>query len=167
MSYNRDYIIKQLSNPDVDAVFRALCGLDLSLAIEIIPDLLNLLKSTNSYKIKHQIALILYDTKDPRCVPFLIDEIQSSFNIGHVGTLIYACEAFDCSEYLPLFVDIVSKDHGEAGWSASSVIRNMKGPFNKAQYDECIDILKRKSEHMDPPKNEFIIITLEYLLGYK
>ena len=85
-------------------------GLMGSVTQESIPAIIKILEENPNQKVKHKAALLLHDSLDQRALEPLINEIKNPLNNNYRGTLVYACEAFDCSDYLELFVDLIIND---------------------------------------------------------
>ena len=78
-----------------------------SLSEEKITELGRILVQSISPMIRDTIAAKFRESKNPLCLPYLIDGIKRNLNSRHVGQLISACEVFDCRDYLQVFVDVV------------------------------------------------------------
>ena len=106
--------LKGLSEPDSEDVSNLIVLLDLNPNLEV----------------KHIIAHLLHDIGDPKSVEPLIKEIRKSSNENYRGPFVYACEAFDCSEHLEFFVELVIEDSYEVAMTAVMVIENMQLKFS-------------------------------------
>jgi len=146
-------IIKRLYSENDKEVIELLDRLEPKTQKDIVPDLINLLELTKSYVIKDKIALIFHDLKDQSVLPVLVKEIFNPNNKGHRGRLIFACEVFDCSQYLDDFLKLSIDDNYEVVMTAALVIENMKGPFEKNEILKNIEYLE---EFKETAKKEFI-----------
>ncbi|OUJ70010.1 hypothetical protein [Hymenobacter crusticola] len=90
-----------------------------------------MLQRATSHVTKHYIAEAFGAAQDPRVVPVLIRAAKLPLNQDYNATYFWACEHYDCSAYLPFFVQFLlqSQDAGEAMMACVAVIEAMKGPF--------------------------------------
>jgi len=144
-------IITRLESQNDDEIIEALEYLksDIDIAKYQIDRLLTIFKFTKNFKIKHILAILLHDIGDIKALPILISEITNPFNKTHRGTLIYACEAFNCSEYLDLFITLVQDENYEVAMTCSLVFEAMTGTFNKKLLKENIKKLKEKLNNLN------------------
>jgi len=122
--------LKNIFNKSEDDIIVLLDELANKIDRGMIPDLIELLGKTPNQIIKHKVALLLHDLKDDRAIEPLIDEISKLSNKNYRGTLVYACEAFDCSDYLELFIDLIINDSNEVATTSVMVIENMREKFD-------------------------------------
>jgi hypothetical protein len=67
----------------------------------------NILKNSEYGGLRDAIALKFSETKNEKCIPFLVEAIKRNIHTKYVSTLIYACSHHDCSNHLQLFVDLL------------------------------------------------------------
>ena len=101
---------------------------------EKIEELGKLLVLSDIPIIRNTIAAKFRENKNPLCLPYLVEGIKRNLNTKYVAQLVSACEAFNCGDYLHLFVDIIILKSDITLYHALTVIR------------ECISAVNNETE---------------------
>ncbi len=135
-------MIHQLKSDDKSAVISAIQELVELGDYATIPYLIELIETTSNHTIRDQVALALRDIGDERAVNAIANLLTDSKTINHRGTLVYALSAFDCTQILPLLVDLVISGGFEVSREAFLVIENIEGEIAPNVWDECQNKVK-------------------------
>jgi hypothetical protein len=163
MTYNENGILKKLYSENDELVIELLDKLEPNIQKSIVPALIDLLGTTKSHKVKHKLALIFHDLKDQRVLPALVKEIFRPYNKNYRGPLVYACEVFDCSQYISDFLKLTVDDNYEVAMTSVLVIENMKGPFEKNELFDYVEYLEEQFGREELLHKEFVKDALEHL----
>lgn len=155
-----------VSYRDVDRQKLAVSQMTVQRFREVIQHLRLILHKSDDFSIKDKIALFFYEFGDDSLVDDLIEEIRKEENQGHYGTLIFACSAFDCSEYLRLFADRVIAENYEVAMSALDVIENMKKGFDENELQSVLESLRNKTKDESIERKENIEDAILYLMKF-
>ncbi|MEM0940167.1 MAG: hypothetical protein AAGI25_10325 [Bacteroidota bacterium] len=113
-----------------------------------IAQLILILENVNSIELKHKTALRLHDIGDLSALSALVKEIQKDDNKNYRGTLVYSCGAFDCSEYLDFFINLIINDSTEVAMTAVLIIEEME----RLKKDQITKELDRLDKILDQQK---------------
>ncbi|MBZ9612845.1 hypothetical protein [Rheinheimera maricola] len=127
-----------------------------------IDELLITLSSSEDIKLKHAIAKTLADLDEPRIVDHLVAEINKDVNQGYIGTFVFACETFDCSKYLDLFLKLVVFGEYEVSMTSALVVENMSS-LSTPQITDGILFLQNNLNEANNDNEEFIEEALAFL----
>lgn len=161
-------IFAQLRSINPDEVVEAIRQAEQMRDERTIPLLLNIVKETSNHAIRDTAALALREFGDERAVEALVTAIQDERTSNHRSTLVWACEAFDCTGYLPLFVDLVIHDPYGAALEAHGVIVEMQGSHSPELINEMTCKLKAAMENernRNVDNDEIILDTIDYIQG--
>lgn len=126
--------------------------------------LIDIIKTTDNIKTINTIALAFREIKDPILLPVLIDTLKRPETKNRRARITYACESFDCTAYLPFFIELALFDSGQTSLYAMDLIGKMAGPFPRHQVQEAMDkvnnFIKLKR---DPERNQYLRKVLKFL----
>ncbi|MCP2728229.1 HEAT repeat domain-containing protein [Limnofasciculus baicalensis] len=120
------------------------------------PYLIDLLEKTSNHTIRDQIALALRDIGDERAVKAIANLLTDVKTLHHRGTLIYALSAFDCTEILPLLVELVISGGFEVSREAFLIVENIEGEIEPNVWNECQHKVKVAIEQASEDKVELL-----------
>ena len=128
-----------------------------------LPELINLLHTTNNEEIKISVTKLLNDLKDNKAAPLIIDAINNKEykNINH--TLISSCwqSGLDYRNYLNVFVDLAIKSDYNTALEAFTVIENLQKDIDEEEILKAINNIK---ENIVAGKNQEKQILLNELI---
>jgi hypothetical protein len=108
----------------------------------VTPYLIDLLEKTPNHAIRDQVALALRDIGDERAVKPIANLLTDSKTINHRGTLVYSLSAFDCTQILPLLVELVISGGFEVSREAFLIVENMEGEIETKVWYQCKNKVK-------------------------
>ncbi len=112
------------------------------------------------------LALMTANTEQSFVKSRLVDVLKLVGLEGDVGTIVFACSAFDFSDKLKLFVICAMKGNAEVRMEVPDVINNMKRPFKYQILAESYYVLaKAIQKNTIKEENKFLVLELEKLLG--
>ncbi len=109
--------------------------------------LIDLLEKTSNHAIRNQVALALRDIGDARAVRPIVNLLTDPKTRNHRGTLIYSLSVFDCSQILPLLVELVISGGFEVSREAFLIIENMEGEIEKEVWHQCKNKVKESLQN--------------------
>ncbi|MEM6319817.1 MAG: hypothetical protein AAF960_19245 [Bacteroidota bacterium] len=89
----------------------------------LYPQLCDFLHDNRSNKILDKAGLAIHTLNYERGLPCLVATILNSKTVNHRSTLIFCCSAFDCSEHLDDFVEVLRLSNYHAALEASMIIK--------------------------------------------
>jgi HEAT repeat protein len=149
-------LLDKLNSDDEPTVISTLRKLAKSGEKSVTPPLIELLRQTNSHKIRDETALALSDLRDERAIKPLAEMIQSPVTEGHRGTLVYALSAFNCIEILPLLVDLVISGGFEVSREAFLVIEGIEGEISEDTWFKCKEKIAKNIADASDEKAELL-----------
>jgi HEAT repeat protein len=149
-------MINQLKSDEQSAVISAIQELVELEDYSTTPYLIDLLEKTSNHTIRDQIALLLRDIGDRRAVKAIANLLTDSKTIHHRGTLVYALSAFDCTEILPLLVELVISGGFEVSREAFLIIENIEGEIDPNLWYECQNKVKVAIQQASEDKVELL-----------
>lgn len=100
---------------------------------ESVTELIELINKTNNHEFRRELIFtLIYNFKDNRITPVLINLIKREDLTHYNGSIIFACHEYnldECKPYLELFIDIVINGDYEASWSSCSLILDFQEPY--------------------------------------
>lgn len=166
---NKQDILKQLANGDMEVVKSAIEQIKQEGDISIASELLDILLQSQDTAVITNITSLLSDVKDSNFKTILMDKLINATNNTGKANLLRICweSAIDFSEYLDVFVDMLLNDDFITALEASTVIENLEGKIPEEKIHSAI---KRLESNSDEDKNfllEDTILHLQELLHHE
>lgn len=151
-------IISKLNSNDFKTILETLKTLETSGTPEIIPQIIDLLCSTENTEIKQQISNLLNNLKDTKTIPVLIEAIKNNKNKTQLPLIVSACwqNSLDYSEYLSLFVDLFINENYFVAIEAFTIIEEIKLTNPSIDFKEHIQKLKTSISSVDENKKSLM-----------
>lgn len=133
---------KNLAKNNIDGAIVIIEQLGAKKSVESLPVLIKILSETDDTVLRNAIALALSDIGDVSAVKPLIILIEDPKTNGKRGTLLYALQSFDCSQYIDLFIKLLLEDSFEASRESFILIEknmNKLSEIEKQKYKEKIE----------------------------
>jgi len=132
----------------------------------VIPYIVKVLVKNPTEEVKNAAAHFLFDLKDPKVLPVLINEIQNPENKEYQRILVSACweSSINCSAYLPFFIDLAIISDYLICLECLTVIENMEGPFELKELNEAIEKVKNAADEDEEGKFELLNSIWEVLV---
>lgn len=111
-------------------------------------DLLSLMASTDSAKIRNATALALKDLRSDGLVSSVAEIVKNGALWEECGTLIYALSERDCSSVVPFLVDVVVLGSWEASQEAFNVLCSIEQPVCGEDIDAAYEKLVSALVHV-------------------
>lgn len=106
--------------------------------------LISEMQGSDSIVYKHKVASLLSKRESELVVPALVEQIKDERNNGYMGRFVFACDSFDCSEYLELFVDLIINGSYEVSMTAEMVLEGMEFLSDKSKVNTALSKLKSR-----------------------
>ncbi len=130
-----------------------------------VPVLLPLLQS-ESGQTRNAIALALRDIADNTAVEPLVQAIRNPATAGNRGTLVYALETHDCSDYFLFLFNLTLNDTFEVQNHALTILYQQQFWYTLADLDTAQTQLAAYIQRQDRPvESEVLITDLQALLA--
>ncbi len=162
-------IIKILKSNDNTLIIDTLKNLKKTGNKNLIPEIYNLLISSDDTKIRNEIINIFNNLKDQASVPFLLSAIQNCTDSKILNILVSSCwnNGLNYSEYYDVFIELIIKRDFELAFEAHTVIENQSRKLNTEIIDSYITQLKAHIKESDSQKTVIINETINTLLNQK
>ncbi|MBW4506864.1 MAG: HEAT repeat domain-containing protein [Scytonematopsis contorta HA4267-MV1] len=134
--------IDQLNSDNRDLVIKAAHALGDIGDYRAVAILIEMLQKTNDPAIRNAAAVGLRELGDERALSPIISLINDPRTEGNRGTLIYALEGFDCSQFLPFLIQLVITGNFEVSHQAFSVIESVDVEIDSETLNICIQKIK-------------------------
>lgn len=120
----------------------------------ILPYVLNLLKSSNSTKVREEVIFIISNVKDQNSVPHIIKYIQQNQGHEFISQVIAACwqSQLDYSKNLNTFIKCFISGDYQVAIESFTVIEEMLWRSDSASISECKRNLEDGIGNIDPAK---------------
>lgn len=166
---NKQDILKQLANDDMEVVKSAIEQIKQEGDISIASELLDILLQSQDTAVITNITSLLSDVKASDFKTILMDKLINATNDSGKANLLRICweSAIDFSEYLDVFVDMLLNDDFITALEASTVIENLDGKIPEEKIHSAI---RRLESNSDEDKNfllEDTILHLQELLHHE
>lgn len=115
---------------------------------EAVPLLIDYLGSTDNHIIRNAIAIALSDIGDPRAVEPIVNMLKNPITIGHRGTLLYALEPFNYSDYIELLTEFLIDDNFEVSRQSLSLIESITTDIPSKVIQESITKIESEIEKL-------------------
>lgn len=146
---------------DEDEVWDAILEIGDNNYLEAMPILLGILKKGESNKVVNAAALALKELGSNVAVAYIVDALNNT-NITDKGTLCYALEDLDCSDYVGFLVGLFINEGLEARMSIYNCLE--KVAINKIDHEianECVaklkDAIKTNIAHESKEQLEWLL----------
>lgn len=124
----------------------------------IIPPLIHILCNTDNQQVYQEVSQLLFDIKNPKCIPLIIESLQSPTTIKHRSTI--ASALWQCSlslnEYIPSLVDIALNNDYYTCVEILSCIENLSGPLDDQKLIQSLDLLNKNLSTDVSPKTPLL-----------
>ena len=104
-------------------------------------DLLRLLMQTPNVLLRDRIAFILSDLHYTRAIPFILRKINQKDSFNNNGSLVYALQNFNMTQYFIPLIRIVCDQDYEARLSAFSILQDISQKIPKRTKNKALQIL--------------------------
>lgn len=121
---NFENLAAVIKNNDIDQAIDIIEEIGTAKNEQAVPILIQYLQSTENHLLRNAIAIALSDIGKEEAVEPIIGMIRDSRTIGHRGTLLYALQPFDCSQYIELLVECVCKGNFEVRKNSFELLAN-------------------------------------------
>lgn len=131
----------------------------------IIPEVIRLLKHTSHNEVEEAIKKLLYDLKDSKSIPYLINAICDVKYLNNLNILVSACwqNGLSYEDHFQVFVKLIVKEAFEVAFEAFTVIDNMEGALDMTESQIQIDYLKDNLSKVDESKKMLLVETIDIL----
>lgn len=135
----------------------------------VIPHIVKVLVNHPLEDVKNAVSHFLFDLKDAKVLPTLINEIQNPENKEYQRVLVSACweSSMNCSAYLPFFIDLAIISDYMVCLECFTVIENMEGPFELQEINEAIEKVKNAADEDEEGKYELLNSIWEVLVDIR
>ncbi|MBC5621976.1 MULTISPECIES: hypothetical protein [Butyricimonas] len=159
---NKQDILKQLADSDMEVVKSAIEQIKQEGDISIASELLDILLRSQDTTVITNITSLLSDVKDSDFKTILMDKLINATSESGKANLLRICweSAIDFSEYLDVFVDMLLNEDFITALEASTVIENLGGKIPEEKIHIAI---KRLQANSDENKNFLLEDTLLHL----
>ncbi len=145
----KEEIQEWIQNNSINEVVEYVKKLDESKYIKTINELIDDLKTTNENDIRDTIAIVLSDLRCNEAVIPLISLIFDSRCQNHRGTLLYALEQLDSSDYIVKLLPLIYEGKFETRWSLRFLLQEKISEMKRGDINECKDLLSNKIEEYE------------------
>ncbi|MBK8808350.1 MAG: hypothetical protein IPO21_17680 [Bacteroidales bacterium] len=144
-------------------VMEALISIEQSIHIEYFPNMIKVLKETQSAEIKNKIIDILSDVKDKNLKQIILNSLMDVTNKSIFKELCTICwqSSIDFSENLELFAQILIEEPLEVAIEALTVIEERIHECSDNQKNTLITYLNDNKEHIDSYKQKILVDFLQ------
>ncbi len=132
-----------LNSKNDDLILAKIHELKSSGRVSILPLILDLLNQNNSERVKQEVILFISNLKDQKCVPFIVDYIQTHSNVVWISQVISACwqSRLDYSDNLNTFMDCFLSGNYQVALESFTVIEGMVWRTSNNALASCKRIL--------------------------
>lgn len=152
---------EKIKNNNIEETKKIIEEIGYSKNANAVPLLIHYLVDTDNNIIRNAIAIALSDIGSIEAIEPIISMLRHPKTIGARGTLLYALEAFDCSDYGELITDLLFEDSFEVSRQSLILLESNKIPIEVKQ--KCIEKIQDKIERLRD-KIKFLSESLEVLM---
>lgn len=158
-------MLKGLQSTDSLMVIGTLEELRVSGKVSDIPVLIELLHSTPNPEIKSKITSLFANLKDSDAIPLIVEAIENQKYAPELKVLVSSCweNGMDYSNYLSLFVELLTGSDFRVAFEAYTVILNMTAQIEKAKVDLEVDRLEQAMHTTTDQKKELMLEVVDFL----
>lgn len=157
-----EYLCFLISSGNIEKATNIIKELGEQKNYEAVPCLIKLLIETDNHELRNSIAITLADMGDSAAVEPLIALLENPKTVGYRGSLIYALESLDCSNYIEKIVPFLCDNSFEVRRQAylllESMAHNIPGPIKQ----QCIQLLEESLDQLQD-KIELVSESLDLL----
>lgn len=145
-------VLDDLKSANEEKISKAIVAIQSVGKAEIIPFLVDLLKTDLSDKNRKELLNIFNNLIDSDCVEFMIDEVKDDKNQSIRAELLNTMwnSKLDYTEFLPDFVDLAIQGDFSVALECLTIIENLDGPFTEQLLMECQLLLREYIEDNSP-----------------
>jgi len=116
--------------------------------VKAVPLLIRYLLDTDNNVLRNAIAIALSDIGSIEAIEPLISMLRHPKTIGARGTLLYALESFDCSDYAEQITDFLSEDSFEVSRQSLILLESIMNNFSIEVKQKCTKKIQDKIEFL-------------------
>lgn len=150
-----DNLRKELNNGDLENALDTIEKIGLMQDHTTVPTLINYLVSTSNNVLRDALAIALADIGDHQAVEPLIRLLKNSKTLKSRGTLLYALESFNCSDYAELITELLFEDNFEVSRQAFILLEAQMLHISNVVKTKCIKKIKKELKET-PVKVQFL-----------
>lgn len=144
---NKQDIIKKLKSKDTESIQEAIQTIKETGDISIVPDLLDILLSSDNLYMITPLTSLLADIKDISIIPLVMEKLAGAEEKAEKANLLRVCweSSLDFSPYFDSFIELLINDHFTTALEAATVIENLSGKIPENSLQQAIARLKETS----------------------
>ncbi len=161
---NLNILEESIENNDFEHALSIIAEIGRNKYKEAVPVLIKYLQSTDNNTLRNEIAMALSDIGSAEAVEPIVNMIRNPKTMGNRGTLLYALEAFDYSEYLELFIDLLlNEDNFEVSRQALLLVESIVKDIPNEIKQEYVGKITGEIESLQD-KIDFLSESLDVLM---
>ncbi|WP_377520240.1 HEAT repeat domain-containing protein [Priestia megaterium] len=158
-----DNLKKELNNGDLESALDTIERIGLMQDHKTVPTLINYLVSTSNNVLRDALAIALADIGDYQAVEPLIRLLKNPKTLKSRGTLLYALESFNCSDYAELITELLFEDNFEVSRQAFILLEAQMLHISNDVKIKCIKKIKQELKE-NPAKVQFLTESIDLFL---
>ncbi|MDU9690179.1 HEAT repeat domain-containing protein [Priestia aryabhattai] len=158
-----DKLKKELNNGGLENALDTIEKIGLMQDYTTVPTLINYLVSTNNNMLRDALAIALADIGDHQAIEPLIGLLKSPKTLKSRGTLLYALESFNCSNYAELITELLFENNFEVSRQAFILLEAQMLHISNDVKTECIKRIKQELRKT-PDKVQFLTESIDLFL---
>lgn len=131
--------------------------------VQEVPLLIYYLVETDNNGLRNAIAVALSDIGSVEAVEPIVKMLKHPKTLRSRGTLLYALEAFDCSDYSELITELLFEDSFEVSRQSFLLLEANVDRISPEKKQKCIEKIQRKMDSLND-KIEFLSESLNVLM---
>ncbi|QDZ81101.1 HEAT repeat domain-containing protein [Priestia megaterium] len=128
-----------------------------------VPTLIKYLVSTDNNVVRDALAIALADIGDYQAIEPLIRLLKNPKTVKSRGTLLYALESFNCSNYAELITELLFEDNFEVSRQAFILLEAQMLHISNDVKTKCIKRIKQELRET-PNKVQFLKESMDLFL---
>jgi len=159
---------KKLSGKDKIKVLETISEIKQTGKAGILPLLFQTIKDNSHSKISTEIFKLLGQLKDKKCIPYIIDEIQSEGSVDYKTALLTSCwqSGLDYSEHIGVFTEQFIEGNFKVSFEAFTVIEEWIYNAKQENIKKCLSNLKHNISSISEDKKLLYIDLVKLLESY-